>query len=117
LQGETQPEEARELFTVCCLGRWPEWIIQRIAHGGLEPNVYRRRRKILEAGLDKVTDHARAQRRTTELAVDEPVREPLNSTARQSLAARLVDRTVYVDLEGAKLFEVERIRRALRASG
>lgn len=116
LWGTLKPEEARELFTVCCLGRWPEWIVQRVMHSGLEPTVYRRRRKILEAGLDKVADHARAMWQTTEIPTDEPVREPLNSNEPQTPAVRLLDRTVYVDPDGATLFEVEQVRRVALSS-
>lgn len=117
LWGTLKPEEARELFTVCCLGRWPEWIVQRVVHGGLEPTVYRRRRKVLEAGLDKVAGHARAACRHAALASETPLDVPVHREAPVSdgpaQMARLVDRTVYVDPEGTKLFEVERIRRVV----
>lgn len=105
-----KPDETRELFSVCCLGRWPEWIIQRIQHGGLEPNVYRRRRKLLEAGLDKVAEYSQARSKRPAITIPQPARGEGFSTAPVT-AARIVDRTVYVDPDGAKVLEVERVRR------
>lgn len=108
-----KPDETRELFAVCCLGRWPEWIIQRIQHGGLEPSVYRRRRKLLEAGLDKVADYAQARRNRPTVIVPQPARSA--APKRAADVTTFTDRTVYVDPDGRKLFEVERARRVVRA--
>lgn len=109
-----KPEEARELFSVCCMGRWPEWIVQRIQHGGLEPNVYRRRRKLLEHGLDKVAEHSKARSKQPVVTIPQPGRTAL---APAPEVARLIDRTVYVDQDGEKLLEVEQIRRVVRTNG
>ena len=110
-----KPEETRELFSVCCLGRWPEWIVQRIQGGVLEAPVYRRRRKLLEAGLDKIVEHSQARSKRPAVTIPQLQRGEGVSLALSSApaeAARLVDRTVYVDQDGGKLFEVEQVRRA-----
>ena len=108
-------EETSELFSVCCLGRWPEWIVQRIQGGVLEAPVYRRRRKLLEAGLDKIAEHSQARSKRPAVTIPQPPRPEGVSIALSPApaeAARLVDRTVYVDQDGGKLFEVEQVRRA-----
>ena len=46
-------EQARELFDVCVLGRWPEWVTLR-AFGRPIPRLQERRRLVLEDGLDIV---------------------------------------------------------------
>lgn len=113
LRALLKPEEVRELFSVCCLGLWPEWIVQRIKHGDLEPNVYRRRRKLLEAGLDKVAEYSQTRGKRSAVTIPQPERADgaaAGLTAPSS--ARLVERTVYVDQDGAQLFEVEQVRHA-----
>lgn len=69
-----KPEQARELFSVCVMARWPEWILQRIKFGGLEVNVYRRRRKMLEDGLDRLAEHTRARGQRPAVTVPQPTR-------------------------------------------
>lgn len=59
-----KPEQAREIFSVCVLGRWPGWLLERIK-GGLEAAPYRRRRRLLEGGLDRVIEHSKAKARVT----------------------------------------------------
>ncbi|WP_168072823.1 hypothetical protein [Caulobacter sp. SSI4214] len=58
-----KPEQARELFSVAVLGHWPAWLVQRARGEVLEATPYRRRRKLLEAGLDAVAAHRKAARR------------------------------------------------------
>lgn len=55
-----KPEQARELFSVAILGHWPQWAIQRARGEVLESAPYRRRRKLLEAGLDAIVGDRRA---------------------------------------------------------
>lgn len=111
--GALKPEQARELFSVCVLGHWPQWVVWQ-ARGQVVPAPARRRRKLLEAGLDKVAEYSQARSKRPVITIPQPVRGEAISPAPVT-AARVVDRTVYVDPEGAKVLEVERVRRVASA--
>lgn len=48
-----RPEQARELFSVCVLGHWPQWVIWQ-ARGEVVPGPARRRQRLLVDGLDEI---------------------------------------------------------------
>lgn len=54
-----KPEQARELFSVCVLGNWPQWILARL-RGDVVPAGARRRQKLLEVGLDRIAAEHKA---------------------------------------------------------
>lgn len=60
-----KPEQARELFSVCVLGHWPQWVVWQ-ARGQVVPGPSRRRQRLLIDGLDTIVQcakEARSQRR------------------------------------------------------
>lgn len=58
LWASLKPEQARELFTVCVLGNWPQWILARL-RGDVVPAGARRRQRSLLDGLDCIRTRAK----------------------------------------------------------
>lgn len=67
LWASLKPEQARELFTVCVLGNWPQWILARL-RGDVVPAGARRRQKLLEAGLDRIVAERTVRRQGAEVS-------------------------------------------------
>lgn len=97
------PEQRAEVFDVCILDSFPQWIIQRAANR--MDTSWERKRDVLIAGLHAI---GRALRPTSASARGQDD-DPAVSSA--SLPAGSVRREFYVDTDGQPLFEVERVYR------
>lgn len=116
------PEEQSELMAVCVRRSWPQWSIIK-ASGREVPEVWDRKRRMLEVGLDKVTaalrELAAAKRGERKPPEDGPAAsvtqlelEPVPAAGR-----KVIERLNFVDEDGEPLqpvsehgrpFEVER---------
>jgi hypothetical protein len=102
------PEQRSEVYDVCILDSFPQWIIQRAA--GRERTSWERKRDILIAGLRNVARALRPATAIARSAVDAAEREdrPVSSSV---LPTGSVRRQFYIDQEGQPLFEVEWVYR------
>lgn len=91
------PEQVREVHDVCILDSFPQWVIQRAA--GRMDTTWETKRDLLIAGLRAV----RIALKPTPQAARGPASSPTHATGHTQ-----IERTIYVDGEGAVLLEVER---------
>ncbi len=96
------PDEQREVFLVCVRDSWPQWIVQRAA--GRFGTRWEAAHGALIAGLNAIDARSRRPRTAapSQPAAPAPERPPRRTTARR------LETTLYIDGEGALLFEVER---------
>lgn len=97
-----KPGEQREVFLVCVRDSWPQWIVQRAA--GRFGTRWEAAHGALIAGLNAIDARSRRPRTAapSQPAAPAPERPPRRTTARR------LETTLYIDGEGALLFEVER---------
>ncbi len=103
------PEQRSEVYDVCILDSFPQWIIQRAA-GRMETS-WEKKRNLLSEGLRAI---ARALRSTAEIAQAAVLRaelvvQPALTRVGEGASVR---HQAYVDQDGKPLFRVERIYRA-----
>lgn len=94
------PAQRQEVQDVCILDSFPQWIIQR-AHGHMATS-WERKRDLLIGGLQAIR---------AALNPPKPKAVTPPAAAKASTGRAQVERTVYVDEEGAPLLEVERVSR------
>lgn len=98
------PEQRAEVFDVCILDSFPQWIIQRCA--GRMGTTWERKRDLLIAGLHAIGQALRPAARPPSERT-----EAENATARSPDREGSVRREFYVTEDGEPLFEVERVYR------
>ena len=107
LNAALKRDEQDELFSVCVLNSWPQWLVQRVAgHFGTR---WEAKRDVLVAGLRKVR-LAMAPRKAPAPPPAPPVPMVSNTRVLHD-APKLVERTQYVNEAGEVLLEVELKRR------
>ena len=97
------PAQRAEVFDVCILDSFPQWIIQRCA--GRMATSWERKRDLLISGLQAIGQALRPAPRLTHGRTDEI---PETSTPDRQGSVR---REFYVSEDGQPLFEVERVYR------
>lgn len=102
LNGLMGPAEQREVFLVCVRDSWPQWIVQRAA--GRFGTRWETAHGSLIAGLNAIEARSRRAR----MVKSSPAPEPAPERSARRMPARRLETTLYVDGEGALLFEVER---------
>ncbi|MGH6979051.1 MAG: hypothetical protein ACRED4_07150 [Brevundimonas sp.] len=106
------PEQRSEVYDVCILDSFPQWIIQRAA--GRMNTSWERKRDLLIAGLRAVGGALRPAPSTRPDSVDR-FEQPDFKLERCGEGAS-VRRDFYVDQDNHPLFEVERVYRVRRAA-
>ena len=105
------PEQRSEVYDVCILDSFPQWIIQRAA-GRMETS-WERKRDILIHGLRAIARALRPAAKDARAALNHEEAENDAGPGRAGEGAS-VRRQFYVDQDGLPVFEVERVLRAHR---
>lgn len=98
------PEQRREVHDVCILDSFPQWVVQR-AYGNMDTS-WERKRDLLIGGLQGIRAALNPPKTN---AATPPTAAAVNAKSPRGRAQ--VERTVYVDEDGATLLEVERTSR------
>lgn len=98
------PEQRAEVYDVCILDSFPQWIIQRAA--GRMGTSWEKKRDLLIAGLRAVAHALKPQ------GVDRQLSPQVDEFKVRPLPPGSVRRSFYVDPDGHPLFEVERVYRS-----
>lgn len=104
------PEQRSEVYDVCILDSFPQWIIQR-ATGRMETS-WERKRDVLIQGLRAIAKALRPAAEAAQAAVDQA--EAANDACGHRVGGGAsVRRQIYVDQDGQVVLEVERAYRAI----
>lgn len=103
INGSMSPAQQTEVFRVCVMESWPQWVIQRAA-GHMETG-WERGRTALVAGLEAIVCVLRPPKPAT------PSLESAPAPTAKTSGSKLAERTEYVDAAGNLLYEAVTLRR------
>lgn len=102
------PEQRSEVYDVCILDSFPQWVIQRAA--GRMGTSWEKKRDLLIQGLRAAASALRPAAEIAQAAVERAELEAPHASTRVGEGAS-IRRQAYVDQDGQPLFEVERVYR------
>lgn len=101
------PDQQREVFAVCVMDSWPQWVIQRAA--GHMDTSWERKRTVLIAGLDGIGAALRPAKAPQPPTSTDPA--PRIEPIEHPQGRKVAEVTSYVDSDGKPLYEAVVIKR------